>query len=221
MFYLVVILSMIVGVAVLIYLQNRKANIQLAAQMKTQEELIRELNRQQKEWNDLLDDIEQKIREGKTDDKWIEVCDQFLYLQNVGNPIAAALIAEKSRVCKEKEIRFENNLNVPENFKVNEIALVGLIGNLLDNAIEAAEAVTDGKRFVSIQSREQAGVWSLKVENSKQSALKPDESQFATTKKDKKNHGYGMKIVRKIVDGYQGIVEMKDNGNRFSVTVSL
>lgn len=94
------------------------------------------------------------------------------------------------------------------------------MGNLLDNAIEANQKIGIGNKYIKITSKEQAGVWSIKIVNAKirnESAMK----NFRTTKEDKINHGFGMKNIRRIVNKYEGTMNIKEDDNSFAVLISI
>ena len=74
-----------------------------------------------------------------------------------------------------------------------------LYGNLLDNAIEAAMAVEQEKRYVHVESKFQEGRLLLSIKNSKPSGT---SSYQQTSKKDKIKHGRGIRSVRKVAEKY-------------------
>ena len=85
-----------------------------------------------------------------------------------------------------------------------------LYGNLLDNAIEAAMAVEQEKRYVHVESKFQEGRLLLSIKNSKPSGT---SSCQQTSKKDKIKHGRGIRSVRKVAEKYGGELILKDQGD--------
>ena len=81
-----------------------------------------------------------------------------------------------------------------------------LLGNTLDNAIEGALSVPEGKRRIHLQLRQHQKTLFYKIENSC--------TEGHTTRKRSGNHGYGLQNVRKCVDKYSGeMVTSYENGN--------
>lgn len=100
-----------------------------------------------------------------------------------------------------------------------------MIGNLLENAIEAARQ-TD-KKCLNVNITLKKGVLKIRIENSFLPAnIVEEEWQgvgkvFLTTKKAKGQHGIGLKSVRKIVEAYNGTMEVTTQDDIFSVNLIL
>lgn len=99
---------------------------------------------------------------------------------------------------------------LPE-ISLSDTELVSLFGNLLDNAMEAAERTENP--WVKLESSAKGGQWILKVTNSKLAEEKPMERDMATTKGG--GHGLGTKIIAKIVKRHKGVIEYKDLSESF------
>lgn len=100
-----------------------------------------------------------------------------------------------------------------------------LTGNLLENAIEAARQTEEQYLYISMTLRK--GVLKIKVENSFlgigriDTKLEDKKVIWKTTKKEKEQHGIGLKNVRKIVELYDGTMETKIDNNKFCVNLIL
>lgn len=98
-----------------------------------------------------------------------------------------------------------------------------MIGNLLDNAIEAAshEGVCDNLRSVKFTSKRKGNLLMLVVENGY--AIKPvlEGNRFKTTKKQSEHHGIGTRSIQYIADKYSGVIDMSFLNNWFIVTILL
>ena len=100
-----------------------------------------------------------------------------------------------------------------------------LIGNLLENAIEAARQTET--KYLNVYIALQKGVLKIQIENSYVTETisevnKRDGSRiFLTTKKKKEQHGIGLKNVKKIVELYNGNIDIQTRGNIFSVKLIL
>ena len=122
-----------------------------------------------------------------------------------------------------KSLRSVNaKIQIPEeishSFDINII-----LGNLLENAIEAAEKTEDKMLDVEIGLKQ--GVLKIKIENSFSGMWIPkkiiEKGQFFTTKGDQERHGFGLKSVRKIVEKYHGDMEINPDGKCFCVKIIL
>jgi len=100
-----------------------------------------------------------------------------------------------------------------------EIGNMGVIyGNLLDNALEACDKVIKEKRFINFETRYQEGKLLVVVQNSKLDKTNPE---FKTTKKDKRIHGRGIRVVRRMAERYGGNLLLEDKRKTFKATLLL
>ena len=116
------------------------------------------------------------------------------------------------------------NVMLPEKIK-HSFDINILLGNLLENAIEAARQTE--QKYLDVEVTLKRGVLKIQIENSylsenivrKQQA--GDKTVYFTTKKEKEGHGIGLKSVRKIVEMYQGTMEVTPQKDRFCVKLIL
>lgn len=95
-----------------------------------------------------------------------------------------------------------------EKIGMDDQDLCALVGNLLDNAIEAAGKSEEKYVFFSLQQREKEII--IKCENSYVMLPKvKKDGTFFTTKKDKQQHGIGTKVIKEIVEKYHGTQEIQ------------
>ena len=134
------------------------------------------------------------------------------------NPVVNAILKVKSVKAKEKEIPMQVTTLLPQRVSVDIGDMGVLYGNLLDNAIEAAMAVEQEKRYVHVESKFQEGRLLLSIKNSKPSET---SSYQQTNKKDKIKHGRGIRSVRKVAEKYGGELLLKDQGEHFEAVLLL
>lgn len=119
------------------------------------------------------------------------------------NDIFNAIINTKLAICKQKKITTTVSIdNEAVSYLQNECITV-IFGNLLDNAIEAAEKTTErALSLVVTLKREYVSVY---VENSFNKEY--SDITLETTKKNKTAHGFGTKNVRRVVEEYNGMYQ--------------
>lgn len=123
----------------------------------------------------------------------------------------AAAIASSEIIC---DIRIANNLVIDKmDFSI-------LLGNLLDNAIQAM-GKCEGRKQLNFLMEEKRGLLFVRLENSYTGAINKQNSVFLTTKKEKAMHGIGLKNVRRIVNKYEGILHFDYTDHRFTVELLL
>ncbi len=138
-----------------------------------------------------------------------------------GIPPVDAIVSEWHRKAIEKGIQWEWEGMIGSNNKLEEFDLCVLISNLLSNAVEAAEKISDeNKRFVSIKVGSILERTVIRVSNS---CLPNDDSNkgLRTTKKDVKNHGFGSRNIQNIVEKVNGEIERKISEGVFEVEIFL
>lgn len=133
-----------------------------------------------------------------------------------GNKVIDAVLATKKNSAEHKGINFYANGNIPDKCVIDDIDFTNIIGNLLDNAIEAAEKVENGN--VSIVIKPQKKFIIIKVKNSYDGNK---NNELKTTKKDKEYHGIGLKSIKRIVEKYQGEFELEFKEKEVEATALL
>lgn len=119
-------------------------------------------------------------------------------------PVVDAILIEKCRNAREAGIRVEHSINFSEKLKINRGDMGIILGNLLDNAIEAAKKEPEPKICIKmVQNREQL---MIEIKNTCRSDGKID---WYSTKEDKRNHGIGIKSVTKVVEQYKGRLQLQ------------
>ncbi len=119
------------------------------------------------------------------------------------NDVFNAIVNTKLALCKKHKIFPKVNVsnNALSFIKQTEIAV--LFGNLLDNAIEAAEKSEEKIIILNVQlKREYVSIY---IENS----FNKDFSSvnLKTTKTEKTHHGIGVKNIKKIVEDNDGMID--------------
>ena len=154
----------------------------------------------------------------------IRKCDELLYSTNGEDTALGVLLSEKKGLCREKGIEFRDEaVFFPDSRQIEEVDAVSLIGNLLDNAIEAASfhSVDEGRRYVQLVSQSRKNVWIVKVINAKDPKTVIDGKNMTTKKADAENHGLGTGIVRMIVSRYSGDIRTEDRKDVFQVSIRM
>lgn len=135
-----------------------------------------------------------------------------------GNHTLDILLNKYITESERKGISFEYDVKLANLGFVEDYDLVTIIGNLLDNALEAAEQ--SAKKKITLNTAKVNTYDSLTVTNSCDT---PPDKNLKTTKKNKQMHGLGIKSIQKAVKKYDGELEWEydENGKQFSITIIL
>lgn len=131
-----------------------------------------------------------------------------------GLPFLDFIINYKKRTMDKKGILFRLELDVYE-YPFEEAELGIILGNLLDNAIEACEKCAPGKRELYLRIWNLRYMFMLKMTNSTSKRPTMSGQRFLTDKADKNAHGMGVEQVRRIVNKYGGDIQFQFDGENF------
>ena len=122
-----------------------------------------------------------------------------------GNDEIDSLLNYKLQKANEVLNEVETKISIPEQLRLRSFDLNVVLGNLLDNAIDASLQTEDKKLKVTVKIDK--GILFLYICNSCRSMDGGKTDFLETTKEDKVNHGIGLKNVRRIVEKHHGEIE--------------
>ena len=122
-----------------------------------------------------------------------------------GNDMVDSLLNYKIQKANEILNVVETKISIPEQLRLHSFDLNVLLGNLLDNAIDASMQTENKKLKITIKLDK--GILFLNICNSCQRIVDGRKNFLETTKEDKVNHGIGLRNVRRIVEKYHGDIE--------------
>lgn len=138
-----------------------------------------------------------------------------------GNITVDALLNHKYLLARKYGIEFKMQLSIPVELPQFSGDICIVVGNLLDNAIEALMQEEKNKKIEMVMKYEQKKLY-INVKNYYSGKLlKKDNGDYITQKADKANHGIGLNSVKKCVDKNEGIILIKTENNIFDVTVII
>lgn len=152
----------------------------------------------------------------------IQNCHKGKIISDSGNKCIDALINVKYATAKEKGIEFALKIFIPEDLPINQCDMGIVLGNALDNAIEATEKCRsyDKKIEITMGIRKEALV--IVVKNPYENFLRTDKNgNLLSTKKDINRHGYGISSIKRVAEKYHGDVIAEDESGKFVITITM
>jgi sensor histidine kinase regulating citrate/malate metabolism len=122
----------------------------------------------------------------------------------VSNQALLILLNSKISKAQQKNIEMENIIEVNE-IKISDKDMCSLLGNIIDNAIEAAEKNTDNS-YIKLEIKENANCCYIYCENTYSQKPNLKNGKFITFKPDSINHGIGTENIKSIVKKYNGTI---------------
>lgn len=150
--------------------------------------------------------------------------DSFIYrkrLVNTNNIVVDSIINYKYMLALKDNIDFKAEIVIPTQIDISSEDLCILLGNLLDNSLEAAHKI-DWRGYIFCKINYSSGNLMIRIINSYDGKLKKDKNgRLISSKTDNGNHGIGLYSVSKIVEKYDGIINYELKDKEFIVDVLL
>ncbi len=139
----------------------------------------------------------------------------------VGDEAVDYLINSKIALAVSQNIRVNTNIEFPRRTNIRSVDLVAILGNLLDNSLEAVNNEEDSLRFINLTIRRINYMLAIKVENGCNAAPAAADGELQTSKTDKTLHGWGLQSVRTAAERYDGTIETEYSNHTFCAVVIL
>lgn len=151
---------------------------------------------------------------------------QFDYFIYSGNKIIGVILYIKSYECSSKGIDFSYiRPNYEIAFPLKDFEFTSVLGNLIDNAIEAAEAANMLEKKVCVEIGEKEEEKFFEVTNTGNpipfSNIHKIFSRGYSTKENKKEHGFGLYNVKKIITKYDGKINVINDDSTVKIRISF
>ncbi len=119
----------------------------------------------------------------------------------------------------EQDICFSARIAIPADLAVQDIDLSVLIGNLLENAFDAALLVEGEARFIRFNMACFGKMLAVTVDNGFNGTVKMEAGRYLSTKDQ--HSGFGLASVEAIAEKYSGGVEFTHEAEVFHSSVML
>lgn len=143
--------------------------------------------------------------------------------QRSGNPVVDALLSDKIAKARREQVVVELSLCDMAKLPLAPHEICAILGNLLDNALEANRKVAEG-RFLSVECRKREACYYIRVQNAAGGQAQRQGSLFRTGKADWDNrvgHGLGLRSVERTVHACGGELVLNSQPHRFTAVVRL
>lgn len=203
-----------------IYFMDRQVTLRLAEQQyalqashwKLREEEQRKLRGMRHDIKNHLSCLENLMRSGKTEQaftymgKLAGTIEDSEILVNTGNDFADALLNDKYQEALSKGIKMTVSAALPPHSTIDPVDLCCILGNALDNAIEAAGKTENP--WIALRGFVQQGQLVLEIKNS-------------VLQKEPLQRGIGLENVQTVVNRYGGILDFISSAEEFIFSVML
>lgn len=166
----------------------------------------------QKDYNALSDYIK-TMTDTVEDATYISVC---------GNSAVDAILNDKLILAQQNNANLRFDVCSLKNTKAKSMDLCIIISNALDNAVEAVKKIEDDeKRYIKLKIAEEESFIVISVINPVKSEPRMRRNLIESDKKDKQNHGIGLKNIKSTAQKYNGDLVVKCEDLVFTLVVKL
>ncbi len=147
--------------------------------------------------------------------------DQYDLYIHTGSQVLDVLLTEKRTLCAARDIRLTCFLDGTQFSFVEELDLYSLVGNALNNAIEAVSALPpEEERFITLTASLEGGLLTVHMDNPYAGQLRFQEG-LPQTSGDPRYHGYGLKSMEHIAQKYGGTLSVTAQEGLFQLDILL
>lgn len=137
------------------------------------------------------------------------------------NFVADSIIKHYMGIAICKKIDFKTDLIIPENIGINSLDLCIVLGNSLENAIEACDRLTDSQdKYIELTSKIVGTHIIFQITNHYYGDI-VTTNNIIKSSKGEPSHGIGLTNIRETANKYNGNVEIKYSDNIFEITIIM
>ena len=171
-------------------------------------------------FDDQLENIRKRIANGEVEAAKVEMehfqksLDETRPEEYCQNRVVNAVMSEKAKQCRKKNIELDLELMVPAALRMDALQICSLFSNLMDNAIEAVTIEnTKECRWIRVNTEVKNAYLCIKISN-------PAAPSHVVRKK-RDGHGYGTKIIQDIVKQYDGVYKTEYRQRVYTATLGI
>ncbi len=138
---------------------------------------------------------------------------------SVNHEIVDAILFQMQSEAQNEKIRWEIEGLLPAELSIGDFDLCTIFSNLLSNSIEACRKVEEGKRYIHLEIRRLEDKLVIEVENPSEQVIDVARLGEVTSKRDSKNHGYGILNIRDAVRKNHGEVLFASSEGVFAARI--
>ena len=136
-----------------------------------------------------------------------------------GNIAVDSILNYKLYEAHRQNIKVSTEIFIPKDLSLPSFDIAAILGNLLDNAKEAAIKINNA--WIECKIRFDRGRLFIEIANSYNGKLCKQKEEFLSIKSNKENHGYGIKSIENTIKRYNGEIEFWNDENKFTAKVMI
>ena len=221
------------GAALAVWLLRRQSerrvaayqNKLLAQQLAEVENLYRIMRGWRHDYHNHLQTLKARLDMGQTAgardylDRLEQDLDGIRAVAETGNVRVDAILNAKLSLVLKQGIRLSFKATVPKQLTVSDIDLCIILGNLIDNAVDACEKVEEDGRFLRLYIGVLRQQLYLSVTNATAETTRRENTALRTAKRG--SHGHGLGRIDRVVKKYGGYLNRQNEPGVFATEILL
>ncbi|MDD3219054.1 MAG: GHKL domain-containing protein [Lachnospiraceae bacterium] len=158
--------------------------------------------------------------------QWLDSLEKELECNDIpcetGNAVLDAIVSSKMAYCNKNDIKFTQVIDGSKLDFISVSDICTIFGNAIDNAMESVLFENDkDKRIIHLSVSAQKNFLYIRIENCCSQSLAMVNGLPETTKKNKSEHGFGLKSIRYTVEKYQGQLSIQEKDGWFELKILI
>lgn len=143
------------------------------------------------------------------------------FIPHSGNCVLDTVVSLRMAEAERENIHVQTKLFLPDRIPLDDVAFASLVGNLLDNAIEACRKVPPARADICFEIKPWNQMMYLYCANTSDGTYQRGKNGDLQTNKQANGHGIGIHRIREIVEQTGGTCQFVPEESRFSVSIMI
>lgn len=144
---------------------------------------------------------------------------QYDLISYSGNPILDSILNYICKKAKKNGAQMEISIKIPSDLRLKAIDMNIILGNLLENAIEAVSFISE--KSIILRMMYEKGMLIIQIRNPYDGKVYKNGDNYLTRKENKNNHGIGLENVKAVVEKYSGSLYIEALETEFVVNILM
>lgn len=140
---------------------------------------------------------------------------------NCGNFTVDSVLNYEIEVAKKHEVDVKTIISVPADMDVNDTILCGILGNAMDNAIDACRRLKPSERRIEFLMKVEKHNLFIEVRNRFDGVVAYNNGQLLSRKEDSMNHGIGIRVMKEMIRRVNGTLETFWDDSWFTLRIVI
>lgn len=151
-----------------------------------------------------------------------ESATQYESMFHTGNELLDTVLTEKKLLASKSHIEMVCMADATLLTQIPVIDMYRIIGNAIDNAIEANKKITDtDARFIEVKIFKKLGLEIIQIENPSTDRTPLHSAPESSSKKEKAAHGFGLKSIKELVEKNNGFIKVQQQDYLFILRIAF